>query len=127
MSNLVQPHADDPVRELRRVVDRCVSYPLVRWSRPSPPATASAARASAATAPGGADDPVTPAQLVHRTCQHLADLAADAQGRTRRPVPQLRPHGLAAQLTVLTNDALSEAPDRHSEVARLLADLRRAL
>lgn len=42
-------------------------------------------------------------------------------------MPQLRPHGLAAQLTVLTNDALSEAPDRHSEVARLLADLRRAL
>lgn len=98
---------DDPARELRRVVDRCASYPLARWDRADA-------------------DGVTPATRVHQTCQALADLAADTDRRPRRVVPMLRPHGLADQVSVLAHDALQAGADENA-VASLLADLRRVL
>ncbi len=101
-------HTDDPARELRRVVDRCAGYPLARWSH----------RLS---------DGSTPADLVHSTCQRLADLAALREGQPQRTVPRLRPHGLADQVSVLTSDALTAASELSDEIAGLLAELRRGL
>ncbi len=90
---------DDPARELRRVVARL---------------TALGARA--------------PADLVRSELQYLADQAADAEDRERRPVPELAPHAWADQLTVLVGDALAALdPDGVAEVGRRLTALRRAL
>jgi hypothetical protein len=60
--------------------------------------------------------------------QVLADLAADGEGRSRRPVPELAPHALADQLTVLGRDVATGCPEPALEQARdLLVDLRRRL
>ena len=100
---------EDPDRELRRVLDRCVSLPLARWERPGP-------------------DGRTPVDLVRAVLQTLADLAADGEGRPRRPVPELRAHGLGDQLAVLTRDALAVADDAgRLQVATALAGLRARL
>ncbi|NIZ93629.1 hypothetical protein [Kineococcus rubinsiae] len=56
---------------------------------------------------GGSDVPR--AELVHRTSQALADLAAHAEGRARRAVPVLAPHGAGDQLAVLGADVLASA------------------
>ncbi len=90
---------DDPARELRRVVARLTTL----GSR-------------------------APAALVRAELQHLADAAADAEGRERRPVPELAPHAWGDQLTVLVTDALAAlGPDGDPEVGRRLTALRRAL
>ncbi|MEV6637604.1 hypothetical protein AB0M54_43430 [Actinoplanes sp. NPDC051470] len=48
---------------------------------------------------------------VHALVQHLADLAADAEGRPRRPVPRLHPMVLPDQLRVMADDLIgSGAP-----------------
>lgn len=58
---------------------------------------------------------VSRAELVHRLVQQLADLAADAEGRPRRPVPRLD-HDVALpdQLRVVAADLLAA---RASEAA----------
>ncbi len=90
---------DDPARELRRVVARLASL----GSR-------------------------APTDVVHPELQHLADIAADAEVRDHRAVPQLAPHALADQLTVLTDDALAVAsPETAADIGRRLAALRRSL
>lgn len=102
--------ADDVRRELGRVADRLrVLGP--RWAqREHPPAELAAVRAA---------------------LQHFADLATDAadgNGESRRPVPALRLHALADQLTVLGHDVLLGAePATLDAVRATLIQLRRAL
>jgi len=78
-------------------------------------------------------DGATPADLVRPLLQHLADVAASAEGRARRSVPVLGLHALGDQLTVLAHDVLAAAgttaanPDALADVADRLTALRRAL
>jgi hypothetical protein len=57
-------------------------------------------------------------QRIRAGLQELADLAADADGRPRRPVPELAGHALADQALVLGHDALSQ---EGSDPARIAA------
>lgn len=52
--------------------------------------------------------------------QALADLAADAENRRRRTVPELAEFGLADQLAVLYRDALAVRP---AQAARILDEV----
>jgi hypothetical protein len=79
---------DDVRLELRRVATRLGALGPARLER------------------AGADG-VTPADRVRPVLQELADAAADAEGRSRRPVPRLAPHALADQLVVLVQDVLA--------------------
>jgi hypothetical protein len=104
---------DDPRalvdRELGRVVTRLRGLSLERLQR--------------------ADDAgVTAAGRTHDCAQHLADLAADAAGRARRPVPALAAHASADQLTVVVHDVLAEGDEPAvAAAAEALTALRRAL
>jgi hypothetical protein len=104
---------DDPRavldRELGRVVGRLRGLSLERLQRPD-------------------DQGVTAAGRTHECAQHLADLAADAQARSRRPVPVLAPHAVADQLAVTAHDVLAEGDDAAvAAAAQALTALRRAL
>jgi hypothetical protein len=104
---------DDPRalldRELGRVVTRLRGLSLERLQRPD-------------------DAGVTPASRTHDCSQHLADLAADAAGRARRPVPVLAAHGVADQLAVVAHDVLAEGDEAAiGAAAEALTALRRAL
>lgn len=67
-------------------------------------------------------------QRVRETSQALADLAADAAGRGRRPVPVLATHGVADQLVVCAHDVLVEKDAAAQRRALdLLVTLRRCL
>ncbi len=67
-------------------------------------------------------------QRVHETSQALADLAADAAGRGRRPVPVLATHGVADQLVVCAHDVLVEgSAAAQRQALDLLVTLRRSL
>jgi hypothetical protein len=104
---------DDPRalldRELGRVVTRLRGLSLERLQRPD-------------------DAGVTPASRTHDCSQHLADLAADAAGRARRPVPVLAAHGVADQLAVVAHDVLAERDEAAiGAAAEALTALRRAL
>lgn len=50
------------------------------------------------------------ADLVYALVQHLADLAADAEHRERRPVPREPDVVLPDQLLVMSDDLLAAAP-----------------
>jgi hypothetical protein len=96
-------------RETTRVTDRLRTMALDRLQRPD------------------ADGPALE-QRVHAAAQALADLAADAAGRERRPVPVLATHGVADQLAVTAADVLAEADGPHQRQALdVLVALRRAL
>ena len=102
-------------RELDRVLTRLAALGPARSARPGP-------------------DGVAPADRVRPLLQHLADAAADAEGRPRRPVPVLSAHALGDQLAVLATDLLAVlAPDDPAaqpglaDVAERLTALRRAL
>lgn len=60
---------------------------------------------------------------VRQGLQRLADLAADADGRPRRAVPELAPYALADQALVLGHDLLGTpdpaAPDERSDLFRV--------
>ena len=104
---------DDPRalldRELGRVVTRLRGLSLDRLQRPD-------------------GQGVTPVSRTHECAQHLADLAADAVGRARRPVPALAAHGVADQLTVVAHDVLAEGDEGSiAGAAEALTALRRAL
>lgn len=73
-----------------------------------------------------AADGVTPAARTRAVLQQLADAAADAEGRPRRPVPVLADRALPDQLVVLVRDALEAGADP-APVHRALVALRRAL
>ena len=76
----------------------------------------------------GEGAPAPRAELVRRTAQALADLAADAEGRPRRPLPALALHGLGDQLAVTGADVLAHGDDAALAAAlRLVLELRRGL
>ena len=52
----------------------------------------------------------SPADVVFALVQHLADLAADAEHRDRRPVPREVGLVLPDQLLVMSEDLLAAAP-----------------
>jgi len=87
-----------PAENLAAAVDRLL-HQVGHWEEP---------RWSAV--PGAADR--SRAEMVHELVQRLADLAADAEGRARRPVPQVGVLVLADQLRVMRDDLVAaEAPD----------------
>ncbi|WP_432535035.1 hypothetical protein [Kineococcus arenarius] len=70
----------------------------------------------------------TRAQLVRRTAQVLADLAADAEGRPRRELPRLALHGLGDQLAVTGSDVLAHGdPPALAAALEAVLELRRGL
>jgi hypothetical protein len=78
-------------------------------------------------------DGVPPVERVRPVLQHLADVAAQAEGRGPRAVPELEPHAVADQLVVLVRDVLAAtagAGDRDAvldDVHGRLVQLRRVL
>ena len=79
----------------------------------------------AAPAVGGAG---SRAEVTRAVAQRLADLAAEAEGRPRRPVPRLPDTSLGDQLTVLVDDVLRTAdPVALPAAAAELTALRAAL
>ncbi|WP_432484210.1 hypothetical protein [Kineococcus esterisolvens] len=70
----------------------------------------------------------TRAERVRSAAQALADLAADAEGRPRRPLPHLALHGLGDQLAVTGADVLAhgDAPALAAALEVVL-ELRRGL
>jgi hypothetical protein len=74
--------------ELRRVTSRLAALGPARLTRPGQ---------------GG----VTPVERVRAVLQHLADVAAAAEGRPHRAVPELASHALGDQLAVLVEDVLA--------------------
>jgi hypothetical protein len=104
---------DDPGavlrRELDRVLGRLRGLSLDRLRRPD-------------------DSGESPASRTRACAQHLADLAALAAGRARRPLPELAPHGVADQLAVTAHDVLAEGDEAAvAAAASALTALRRAL
>lgn len=100
---------DQLERETARVTDRLRAMALDRLQRPD--------------AEGLALE-----QRVHDAAQALADLAAEAAGRHRRPVPVLATHGVADQVAVTAADVLAEGGVQHQGAALdVLVALRRAL
>jgi hypothetical protein len=70
------------------------------------------------------------APAVHALVQHIADLAADAEGQPRRPVPRLdNDLALPDQLRVVSADLLAAAPTEAvlAEAVREVARVRRTL
>jgi hypothetical protein len=124
--------ADDAAlaKEIERVADR------VRVLGPRMAARLSARPGRTAGEPGSTGDQgVSVVEQAIRTLdqirgvlQVLADLAADAEGRPRRPVPALAPHGLGDQVLVLGHDLLAVAsPDARVAGLSALTELRRTL
>lgn len=65
---------------------------------------------------------------IRTALQQLADLAADAEQRPRRPVPELGPHALADQLVVLGRDVAVFCDEPAlADAQELLVALRRRL
>lgn len=74
------------------------------------------------------EDGVSPAERAHQVAQRLADLAADAAGRPRRPVPRLPDLCAGDQLAVLVADVLADRDELAvAGAADELTALRRAL
>jgi hypothetical protein len=136
------PTASDDVdltREIERVADR------LRVLGPRLAARLAARRTTREPVAAGPDDLGGPDDLVGSTepvdaraiatieqirdvLQRLADLAADAEGRRRRPVPALAPHGLADQVLVLGHDLLAVCdPAARTAGLTALGELRHTL
>jgi hypothetical protein len=70
----------------------------------------------------------SPADAVRSAAQALADLAADAEGEPRRPLPRLATHGLGDQLAVVGHDLIAAGDAAALAVAHeVLTGVRRAL
>lgn len=99
-------HSDLLRRESRSLVQRLRLWTPARWA--------------AAAAPFG-----TRADLVHHLAQAVADLAADAEGAPRRPLPRLDSDlALPDQLAVTADDLVHASPDpavARAATAHLLA------
>jgi hypothetical protein len=96
-------------REAGRVTDRLRALALDRLRRPD-------------------DEGRSLEQRAHDAAQTLADLAAEAAGRERRPLPVLATHGVADQVAVTAADVLAEAdPARQRMALDVLVALRHAL
>jgi hypothetical protein len=66
------------------------------------------------------------ADRAHALLQLLADLAADAEGRPRRPVPREHPMVLPDQIRVMADDLLAAAPEPVLSTAATAVDELRA-
>jgi hypothetical protein len=96
-------------READRVCDRLRALALDRLQRPD-------------------DDGLALERRAHDAAQALADLAADAAGRDRRPLPVLATHGVADQVAVTAADVAVEGDEARRRAALdVLVALRRAL
>jgi hypothetical protein len=103
------PDADVVVRSAERLADR-LRLLGPRW----------AARDRAGDA--------APVAAVRAGLQHLADVAAGAEGEPARPVPDLGLYALADQLLVLARDAAATGdPDVLADADEVLANLRAVL
>jgi hypothetical protein len=73
--------------------------------------------------------PATRADVVHELVQRLADLAADAEGRARRPVPREHDLTLPDQLRVMAADLLAADPadDVLTQAVAAVSETRKAL
>jgi hypothetical protein len=110
----------DAVALARELVPRLRRWTAANWSHPAepPPSTGPAeptgagARAASGQPPSPrsrarAGEPAGPhsrADVVAGVVQRLADVAADAEGRSRRPVPRPAGVNLADQLAVMIDD-----------------------
>lgn len=122
----------DLVREIERVADRLrVLGPRLaaRAAARSGPAAGEAGAPTSGTGQESvAAQELRTLQRIHEVLQALADLAADAEGRVRRPVPGLAPHGLGDQVLVLGHDLLAVAdPGAQARGLAALTGLRREL
>lgn len=95
--------ADDPLallrRESRSLVQRLRLWTPTRWAAAAPPYG-------------------TRADLAHHLAQRLADLAADAEGAPRRPLPRLDGDlVLPDQLAVTSDDLVRAGPPAAVAVA----------
>lgn len=92
--------ADELSRAVELLTRQVGHWELPRWVAP--------AKSAAFAGPEGF---VTRAELVHGLVQRIADLAADAEGQPRRPVPQLDNDGaLPDQLWVVAADLIAAEP-----------------
>lgn len=94
---------DDPLallrRESRSLVQRLRLWTPTRWAAAAPPHG-------------------TRGDLAHHLAQHLADVAADAEGAPRRPLPRLDGNlALPDQLAVTSDDLVRAAPPAAVAVA----------
>jgi hypothetical protein len=103
--------ADELTMAVARLVNQVSHWTPPRWA------------ASSVSGP-------TKAEVVHALVQGVADLAADAEGEPRRPVPRLDSDlALPDQLRVVTADLAAAAPDEATaeRAAALIAAARKAL
>ena len=90
--------ADDFATSVERLLSQVGHWQQPRWSAPAAGAGPSAAAGS----------PVSSrADVVYALVQRLADRAADAESRARRPVPRPGDLVLPDQLRVMTDDLLA--------------------
>ena len=137
----MDPDHSDAASLARELLPRLRRWDSASWSLPAdqPPAGGGPAPApdpagrrhwgrSAARQARAAGDGPSRAEVAAGTVQRLADAAADAEGRPRRPVPLLADVNLADQLTVMVDDVLRTAdPDAAATAAAELTALKRAL
>ena len=121
----MDPDHSDAASLARELLPRLRRWDSASWSLPAdqPPAGGGPAPApdpagrrgpagrrhwgrSAARQARAAGDGPSRAEVAAGTVQRLADAAADAEGRPRRPVPLLADVNLADQLTVMVDDIL---------------------
>jgi hypothetical protein len=112
--------ADDFATSVERLLNQVGHWEQSRWSAPARAGARSSVRAGSSSAaravPAGSGP--TKADSVYALVQRLADLAADAEGNPRRPVPRPGDLTLPDQLRVVTDDLLVAAP---SDEALMLA------
>ncbi|HSK27649.1 MAG TPA: hypothetical protein VK894_12140 [Jiangellales bacterium] len=112
---MADPRADHLSAEVTRVADRLRALGHARLARPIDAVAGTGSVADAA----------------HAIAQDLADLAADAEGRPRRPVPRLADHAAGDQVAVTGHDLVAVAdrlpPQLLAVAADRLTSFRRAL
>ena len=104
--------ADDFATSVERLLNQVGHWQQPRWSAP---AASRAGPSAAAGSPMGSR-----ADVVYALVQRLADRAADAESRPRRPVPRTADHVLPDQLRVMSDDLL--AAKASADVLRLATE-----
>ncbi len=105
---------DDVRTVAERLLSRLRRWSADSWARPAtPPEYPDPAFGASARRPAG----TTRAEVAAAVAQRLADLAADAEGRPRQPVPRLPDTVLADQLAVLFDDVVRAGNPRATAAA----------